>query len=91
MLPDDREAVQRRQVSWLAPSWDIQLCADAPDKSRSSAFSGKHSTHKEQIAGLDCFDVNAERFGRGRQLHRSAGGPIALVSLVLCPTNNWTI
>src|SRR5258707_14035219 len=67
MFSRDREAVERREVSCFASSFDVELGADAPDKFRDAAFCGKHPGEKKQIACLHRFHIGAERFGRRRE------------------------
>jgi hypothetical protein len=69
MLPGDRQEVERREVSRLAPPFYIELRPDAPDEFRPEALGGKHPAQKEQIARLHRFHVGAERLGRRRELN----------------------
>src|SRR5258707_13944835 len=68
MLPRDSEDVERREVSRLAPRFNIDLRADAPNEFRPVAFRGKHPAQKKQIAGLHRFHVDAEWLRRRREL-----------------------
>jgi hypothetical protein len=47
MLPRDREDIERREVSRLAPRFHIELRADPPDYFRRMAFRGKHPAQKK--------------------------------------------
>jgi hypothetical protein len=60
MLPRDCEAVERRQVSCLAPSFRIEFRSDAPNEFRRAAFGGHHPGEKKQIAGQHRFRIGAE-------------------------------
>jgi len=46
MLFCDREGVERREVSCLAPRFHIELCADPPNDFRPTALRGKHPGEK---------------------------------------------
>jgi hypothetical protein len=64
MLLRDSEGVDRRCVSSLASRFHVEFRAEAPDEFRFAAYSGKHSSEKEQIARLHRFRVDAEWLGR---------------------------
>src|SRR5581483_2798217 len=68
MLPRNGKHIERREISRLAPRFHIELRADAPDKSRRSAFRGKHTRQKEQVARLHRFRIHAKRLGGLREL-----------------------
>ena len=68
MLPRDRQGVERREVSRLAPRFHIELRADAPNEFRHATFRGKHPGQKKQIARLHRFRIGAERLRRCREL-----------------------
>ena len=64
MLPRDSEDVERCQLSGLASRLHVEFRADAPDEFRFTAYSGKHSGEKEQVARPHRFRVDAERLRR---------------------------
>src|SRR5258708_6804739 len=68
MFSRDSKDVKRREVSRLAPSFHIELRADAPNEFRRMAFRGKHPAQKKQIARLHCFHIGTERLRRRREL-----------------------
>ena len=50
------EDIERREVCRFAPSFDIELHADAPNEFRPASFCGKHSSQEKQIARLYRFE-----------------------------------
>ena len=68
MLPRDSEDVERREMGRLAPRFDIELRAEAPNEFCPVAFRGEHSAQKKQIARLHRFHIGAERLRRRREL-----------------------
>src|SRR5437660_12383292 len=68
MFSCDSKNVERREVSRFAPSFHIELGADAPNEFRAAAFRWKHSSQKKQIARPHRFHIGAEWFRRRRQL-----------------------
>src|SRR5262245_3479078 len=76
MLPRDSEAVERREVSRLAPRFHIEFGANAPNEFRPVAFGGKHSAQKKQIACLHRFHIGAERLRRCRELDAKVFQPL---------------
>ncbi len=46
MFSRDREDIERREVSGVAPRVDIELRTDAPNELRLVAFRGKHPVRK---------------------------------------------
>ena len=66
MFSCDREDIECREVSGLAPRFHVEFGPDAPDEFRGAAFGRKHAGKKKQIAGLDRFHIGPERFRRFR-------------------------
>src|SRR6202040_173630 len=66
ILPRDREDVERREASRVAPRFHIEFRADAPNEFRPVAFRGKHPAQKKQIARLHDFYIGTKRL-RGRR------------------------
>src|SRR5882762_2539472 len=68
MLLRDGESVERSQVSGHASRFHVEFRTDAPDEFRFTAYSGKHSSEKEQVARLHRFGISAERLRRRWEL-----------------------
>jgi hypothetical protein len=68
ILTRDSKTVERREVSGLAPRFDIEFRAHAPSEFRGAAFGRKHPGEEKKIARLDRFGVGAERFRRCRKI-----------------------
>ena len=66
MVPRDREDVECRQASRVAPSFHVELSANSTNESGCSTFRRKHPAEKEQIACLHRLYVGAEWFRRHR-------------------------
>jgi hypothetical protein len=64
MPPRDSEDVERRETSRLAPCFHIEFGAHAANELRPTAFRGKHSGQKKQIARLHRFHIDAKRLRR---------------------------
>src|SRR6516162_8343359 len=72
----DGEAVERSEVSCLAPCFHVELCADAPNEFHRVIFGGKHPAQKKQVARLHRFHVGAERLRRRRELDAKSTQPL---------------
>jgi hypothetical protein len=75
---DNREAlslarhgngVEGCDMGGLLPRFHIQFLANSPDEFWFPAFCGKHSTQKQETAGLDGFNVGSEWLGRIREVN----------------------
>ncbi len=67
MLSRHGEDIEGREMSGLASPLDIQLSPDAPNDFRRAPFGGKHARQEQQVAGLYCLGIRAERLRRRRQ------------------------
>src|ERR1700730_14380253 len=76
MFSRDGEDIERREVSRVASSFDVELGADAADEFRGAAFGGKHPGEKKQIACPHRFYIGAERFGRCREFDAEIFQPL---------------
>src|SRR5262249_37191019 len=64
----DRYGVERREVSRLPSSVQIEFRAHAPDEFRLAAFRGQHPAQKKQVARAHRFHIRAKRLRRRREL-----------------------
>src|ERR1700751_2502571 len=69
MLPRDSQAIERCKTSRPVPRFQIQFRPNASDEFSPLAFGGNHPGQKKQLARLYRFHVDAERFGRRRELY----------------------
>jgi hypothetical protein len=76
MLARDSEAVERREVSGLAPRFHIEFRSYAPNEFRHAAFGGHHPSKKKQIPGLHRFRIGAERLRRRWKLDAKFRQPL---------------
>src|ERR1700722_3031089 len=75
MLFGGGEDAQRRGVGGFPSGLDIELFAQPANKLRLVIDDWEHSAKEEQVAGLYCFDVGAERRGGGWELNAKVEQP----------------
>jgi hypothetical protein len=100
MLPCDGKGIECREPSRFLSGFDVELRADAPDKSRFAAFGGQHPGQKQQITRLHRLHINTERLWRCWELDAKffqlllgTGWPRALTGyhLPTCePPSTWS-
>jgi hypothetical protein len=75
MLFGRSEDAQSRGVGGFPSGLDIELFAQPANKLRLVVDDWEHSAKEEQVAGLYCFDVGAERRRGGRELNAKVERP----------------
>src|SRR5256885_3690198 len=76
MLPDERKRVQRGQARRALSVFNAQLGSDASQELRSSLLHWQRAAQKEQVPGLDCFNIRAKRSWWTRQFYAKVFQPL---------------
>src|SRR6266404_1322405 len=76
MLLGECKRIQRGQATRAPPFFDVQLSSDTSQEPGYSLLHWQRAAQKEQVPGLDCFNIRAKRSWWTRQFYAKVFQPL---------------